>query len=83
VPDYTRLRDMVGHRLSFDYDTGARVIGYLATCRPATGPVQLVVLSRAEIHEAGGPMLERRDELILVPNLLVGLAVDEGPTGPR
>jgi len=49
MPDYAKLREMVSHRVAFEYDTGARIVGYLAQCRPGSGPVQLVKLARAEL----------------------------------
>jgi hypothetical protein len=80
MPSYERLKEMISHRVTFDYDTGARVVGYLATCKPAQGPVQLVVLSRAEISDRDGNVLERHEQLSLVPNALAGVRLTEGPS---
>ncbi|MEO8215087.1 MAG: hypothetical protein ABI560_17945 [Myxococcales bacterium] len=79
MPDYTRLRDMVSHRVTFEYDTGAKVVGYIASCAPASGPVQLLVLSKVQIIDAQNVVMSRYDELPLVPNNLVGFRVTEGP----
>ena len=80
MANYGKLRDFVSHRVTFEYDTGARVIGYLAACKPATGPVQLVVLSRADIIDANGAVLEHHAELSIVPNLLATYRLTEGPS---
>ncbi|MEO7670301.1 MAG: hypothetical protein ABIW57_13240 [Polyangia bacterium] len=79
MPDYTKLRDMVSHRVTFEYDTGAKVVGYIASCAPASGPVQLLVLSKVQIIDAQNVLMSRYDELPLVPNNLVGFRVTEGP----
>ena len=81
MPDYSKLPNMVSHRVSFDYDTGARIVGYLAGCKPATGPVQCVLLSRVDIIDQNGAVIEHHDELSLVPNLLVSFRITEGPGG--
>jgi recombinational DNA repair protein RecT len=79
MPDYKRLRDMVSHRVTFEYDTGAKIVGYVASCAPASGPVQLLVLSKAQIIDAQHGVMARYDELPIVPNNLVGFAITEGP----
>ena len=81
MPNYAQIRQMVSHRVTFEYDTGAKIVGYLAACRPSTGPVQVVTLSRAEVLDATGEVVERRNELTLVPNALVGVRLTEGPRG--
>jgi hypothetical protein len=81
MPNYAKLRDMVGHRVTFDFDTGARVVGYLAACKPAQGPVQVAVLSRCDILDTAGQVLEHHAEFSLVPNLMTGFRVTEGPGG--
>ncbi len=81
MADYGKLREMVSHRVSFEYDTGAKVIGYLTSCKPATGPVQLVSLARADVLDATGRVLETSDSLILVPNVMIGVKIAEGPRG--
>lgn len=80
MADYAKLRDLISHRVTFEYDTGARIVGYVAACKPATGPVQVVVLSRAEIVDANGRVLEQHPELSMVPNLLVAYRLTEGPS---
>src|SRR5437879_306183 len=37
MPDYKKLRDMISHRVTLEYDTGAKVIGYLASCGGGAG----------------------------------------------
>jgi hypothetical protein len=66
MPDYKKLRDLVSHRVTFDYDTGARVVGYIAACKPPTGAVQVVVLSRVDILDGAGRLIEHHEELSLV-----------------
>ena len=44
MPDYSKLHDMVSHRVNFEYDTGARIVGYLASCQPSSGPGQFAVV---------------------------------------
>ena len=80
MADYGKLRDMISHRITFDYDTGARVVGYVAACKPPSGTVQVVVLSRAEILDASGRVIEQHDQLSVVPNLLVSYRLTEGPS---
>jgi hypothetical protein len=81
MPDYAKLRSLVSHRVCIDFDTGAKVTGYLAQVRPATGPVQLLQLSRAEIRDASGALLETHDALSLCPNVPTAYRLDEGPAG--
>ena len=79
MPDYKKLRDMVSHRVTFEYDTGAKVVGYIASCAPAQGAVQLVVLSKAQILDGGNNIVAKYDELPVVPNNLIGFRITEGP----
>ena len=81
MPDYNKLRDLLSHRVRIEYDTGASVTGYLARCLPGDGPVQLLHLARVEILGNSGAVLERRDEMSLCPNALIGVTLDEGPRG--
>ena len=83
MPDYTRLRQMVSHRVRFDYDTGAKIVGYISACKPASGPVELVVLSKAEVFDHEGELLERHEAFSLVPNALIGVGIAEGPRGRK
>jgi hypothetical protein len=80
MPNYAKLRELVSHRVTFDYDTGARVVGYVAACKPATGPVQVVVLSRADVLDDKGRLIEHHDEMSLVPNVLTAFRLTEGPS---
>ena len=79
MPDYKKLRDMISHRVTLEYDTGAKIIGYLASCAPPQGPVQYAVLSKVSVLDNGGNVLARFEELPVVPNNLVGFKVTEGP----
>ena len=80
MPDYKKLRDMVSHRVTFEYDTGAKVVGYIAACKPTTGAVQVVLLSRADILDGSGRVIEHHEELSLVPNLMTTYRLTEGPS---
>ena len=80
MADYKKLRDMVSHRVTFEYDTGAKIVGYVAACKPPSGPVQIVVLSRADIVDGNGRVLEHHDEMSFVPNLLTAYRLTEGPS---
>jgi hypothetical protein len=79
MPDYKKLREMISHRVTLEYDTGARLVGYLALCAPPQGPVQYAVLSKVQLIDSAGNVLARFDELPFVPNNLVGFKVTEGP----
>jgi hypothetical protein len=79
MPDYSKLRDMVSHRITFEYDSGAKITGYLASCAPATGPVQMVVLTKVQLLDATNGLMARYDELPLVPNSLLAFKMTEGP----
>jgi hypothetical protein len=81
MPDYTKLHDLVSHRVNFEFDTGARIVGYLASCQPSSGPVQFVVVKKAELIDSAGRVVQKADELTICPNVLVGVAMDEGPRG--
>ena len=81
MPDYSQLRQMVSHRVTFDYDTGAKITGYISGCKPPEGPVQIVNMARAELIDASGRIMERHDEFSFVPNALVGVRITEGPRG--
>jgi len=79
MPDSKKLRDMVSHRVTFEYDTGAKIVGYVASCAPAQGPVQLLVLSKVEVLDPNNAVMARYAELPMVPNNIIGLRVTEGP----
>ena len=81
MPDYSKLRGLMSHRVRIEYDTGATILGYLSSCRPETGPVQFVAVSRAELKLSDGTVLDNHDELWLPANALVSFALDEGPQG--
>jgi hypothetical protein len=79
MPDYNKLREMVSHRVTFDFDTGVKVTGYIASCAPPNGPVQMLVLSKVQLVDAANNVLAQYAELPLVPNNLIGFRVTEGP----
>jgi hypothetical protein len=81
MPNYAKLRELMSHRVSVEYDTGAKITGYLAGCRPGQGPVQFVTLTKVEMFDAEGNMVEQHEELALCPNVLTGFNLDEGPRG--
>ena len=59
----------------------ARIVGYLASCQPSSGPVQFVVIKKAELMDSAGRIVQKADELTLCPNVLTSIALDEGPRG--
>jgi hypothetical protein len=81
MPNYSKLHDLISHRVTIEYDTGARVTGYLASCQPSSGPVEFVVLQDAKMTDSRGRVLRELTELTLCPNVLVSIALDEGPRG--
>ena len=81
MPNYSKLHDLVSHRVMIEYDTGARVTGYLASCQPTSGPVEFVVLSEAKLIDSRGRVVRETGELTLCPNALTSIALDEGPLG--
>ncbi len=81
MPNYSKLRELVSHRVSIEYDTGARIVGYLAGCQPKDGQVQFAKITSAELIDSSGRVMEKHDELTICPNLLTGVNLDEGPRG--
>ena len=81
MPNYAKLHDLISHRVTIEYDTGARVTGYLASCQPSQGPVEFVVLSEAKLIDSRGRVVREQGELTLCPNVLTSIALDEGPRG--
>lgn len=79
MPDNKKLRDMVSHRVTFEYDSGVKIVGYLASCAPAAGPIQMVVLSKVQMLDPGNALMARYEELPLVPSGLLSFRVTEGP----
>jgi hypothetical protein len=70
---------MVSHRVTFEFDSGAKIVGTIAACAPTEGPVEYTVLSKAQIIDSKGRVTARFDELPIVPNSLVSFSVTEGP----
>ena len=81
MPNYAKLHDLISHRVLIEYDTGARVVGYLASCQPSSGQVEFVVLEDAKLIDSQGRVVRETGELTLCPNMLTGIALDEGPRG--
>jgi hypothetical protein len=81
MPNYAKLHDLISHRIAIEYDTGARITGYLASCQPKDGAVEFVVLSDARLVDAAGRVVREAKELTLCPNVPVSIALDEGPRG--
>ena len=79
MSDYASIRDMVSHRVTFEFDSGAKIVGYVAACAPTEGAVEYVVLSKAHILDSKGQTVARFEELPVVPNSLVGYGITEGP----
>jgi hypothetical protein len=79
MPDYKKIRDMVSHRVTLEYDTGAKIVGYVASVAPTTGPVQYAVLSKVQVLDATNKVVAKFEELPLVPNNLISVKVTEGP----
>jgi hypothetical protein len=80
MANYTKLHELVSHRVTFEYDTGAKIVGYVAACKPGSGPVQVVVMSRVDILDDKGRVIEHHDEFSLVPNVLTTFRLTEGPS---
>ena len=70
---------MVSHRVTFEYDSGSKVVGYVASCLPRAGAVQMLVLSKVAVFDGSKNVSPRYDELPLVPNNLVGFKITKGP----
>jgi hypothetical protein len=79
MPDYKKIRDMVSHRVTLEYDTGAKIVGYVASVAPPNGPVQYSVLSKVQVLDASNKVVAKFEELPVVPNNLIGVKVTEGP----
>ena len=81
MPDYTKLRDLVSHRVELEYDSGARIVGYVASCQPPEGAVNVMTLSKVQFLDADGKVLQSEDRVTVVPNVLTGVRKAEGPSG--
>jgi len=69
---------MVSHRVTFEFDSGAKIVGYIAACAPTEGPVEYAVLSKAQILDSRDRVVACFEELPIVPNSLIGFSVTEG-----
>jgi hypothetical protein len=81
MPNYSKLRELVSHRVCIEYDTGARIVGYLAGCLPGDGQVQFAKLTSAELIDADGEVREKHAEITVCPNVMTAFRLDEGPRG--
>src|SRR3978361_1874888 len=81
MPNYSKLHDLVSHRVTIEYDTGAKVTGYLASCQPSSGPVEFVTLSDAKMIDSRGRLLPHLGEGTLCPQERPPTPPDEGPRG--
>jgi hypothetical protein len=78
------LRDLVSHRVTFDFENGCHITGYVATVRPAEGEVLTMALTRVEVTDDHGNLIERHREMVVVPSVLVNYRQTEGPSAkPR
>lgn len=74
------LRDLVSHRVTFDFENGCHLTGYVSTVRPAEGEVLTMALTRVEISTDAGEIIERHRELVVVPSVLTNYRLTEGPS---
>jgi hypothetical protein len=81
MPNYSKLHDLISHRVTIEYDTCARITGYLASCQPSAGPVEFAVLSDARLIDSRGRVLREAGELTVCPNILTSISLEEGPSG--
>lgn len=81
MPNYSKLHDLISHRVTIEYDTGARITGYLGACQPANGPVEFITLSEAKMMTSDGRVMRELGELTFCPNVVTSIALDEGPRG--
>ena len=75
------MHDLISHRVTIEYDTGARVTGYLASCQPSQGAVEFIVLSDAKLIDSSGRVVRESGELTMCANVLTSIGLDEGPRG--
>ena len=80
MPNYNRLHEWISHRVVFEFDTGAKIVGYVAACKPPQGPVQVVQMSKVDILDDKGRVIEHHDEFSFVPNVLTRFRLQEGPS---
>jgi hypothetical protein len=81
MPNYGKLHDLISHRVTIEYDTGAKITGYLASVQPTSGPVEFAVLSEAKLIDSRGRVVREAAELAMCPNALTSIDLDEGVVG--
>jgi hypothetical protein len=81
MPDYSKIHDMISHRITLEYDSGAKVVGMLASCQPSSGAVEFIVLHDAKLIGSNGSLVRALAEVTLSPNVTTGIALAEGPMG--
>lgn len=72
---------MISHRITLEYDSGAKVVGMLASCQPSAGAVEFIVLHDAKLIGSNGALVRALPEVTLSPNVTTGIALAEGPMG--
>jgi len=80
MPDYNKLREMVSHRTTFEFDTGAKVVGYIGSCAPAHGPVAAGLPLEGPVARFGEQHRRPVRRAAVIPNNLIGFRVTEGPS---
>ena len=53
----------------------------LASCQPSSGAVEFVVIHDAKLIDSSGKVVRELKEVTLSPNVVSGIAIDEGPRG--
>ncbi|MEP0815270.1 MAG: hypothetical protein HRF49_11490 [bacterium] len=76
INDYADLRRHVGKNITCTYDTGAAITGELLLCKPASGPVLVVVMKNADICAPDGSIIEHHPGFSFVPNVQVGIEAE-------
>ncbi len=79
MPDYSRLRDLLSHRVTFDFDSGARLVGYVMGAMPQAGPVLVLAMHNVDLLDANGKVLEHHEKFSFIPNAMTGYRITEGP----
>ena len=74
------IRNLVSHRVVFEYQDGTMLTGYVAACRPAQGPVRILALTRVEISDEAGHVIEQHRDFLILASPLVNFRLAEGPS---
>ena len=65
--DAMRLRNLVGKRVLFQFDTGSQAVGVLASCLPDAGAVHLVELEKVSLISREGVLLREVETYPFIP----------------